>query len=626
MEKYDIIVVGAGHAGVEAALAASRMGCRCLLLSMSADQIATMSCNPAVGGLGKSQLAKELDVLGGQMARMADQSAMQYRLLNEKKGAAVRATRVHVDRHEYRQRMKFFVESQEGLSLKQAQVQKLILDGSKLIGIETSLGQRFYSEAVVLTTGTFMNGKAHVGRIQFTTGRAGEPASVGLSDFLRSIGLKLGRFKTGTVPRVDARSIDWSKTEEQASERDLSPLSVFTKEIRSDLESAHITYTNPRTHEIIQANLTESPLYTGIIESKGPRYCPSVEDKIHRFADKDRHQVFLEREGRQTQEVYVGGLSTSLPYSVQLEFLRTIKGLEKVEIIRPGYAIEYDYIDSTQLKSNLEVKDLEGLFFAGQVNGTSGYEEAAAQGLIAGINAACKVLGREAFILGRDEAYIGVLIDDLTMKGTKEPYRMLSSRAEWRLLLREDNVVERLYQKAQKYDLLSDEDQRTLETKLKSLESLRELSQKIRFKPSDDLHQKIGEFGIPPLKSGISLAELLKRPEASLELLKSLLPKEFKLHAKDEWLQLLTDIKYEGYLRQAKSQIQQMKRLESWRIPSDLVYEQIPGLAREAIEKLNEVRPETLGQASRIDGVNPSSISVLAIYLSRRNNLACANG
>ncbi|TVQ79167.1 MAG: tRNA uridine-5-carboxymethylaminomethyl(34) synthesis enzyme MnmG [Bradymonadales bacterium] len=624
-DSYDVIVVGAGHAGVEAALAAQRKALKVLLLSMSADQIATMSCNPAVGGLGKSQLAKELDILGGQMARIADQSALQYRVLNARKGPAVRATRVHCDRHEYRQRMKFFVESQEGLYLKQAQVTELLFEGHQLIGLKTKGGQPYYSRQIVITTGTFMNGKAHLGHTSFSAGRAGEAASVGLSDFLSSIGLRIRRFKTGTVPRVDARSIDFTKTEEQASDPEASSLSFFTKERRKDLEPAHLTYTNPRTHEIIRQSMDQSPLYSGMIESRGPRYCPSVEDKVLRFPDKDRHQVFLEREGRWTHEVYVGGLSTSLPLDRQEEFLRSIEGLESVEIIRPGYAIEYDYLDSTQLKHNLEVRDVPGLFFAGQVNGTSGYEEAAAQGLMAGINAALRAKGEEAFTLKRAEAYTGVLIDDLVERGTEEPYRMLSSRAEWRLLLREDNVDQRLFPHAKRLGLLSEADLESLESRLSlRQESMARLS-KINLKASEHL-SLFRSLGLEPPSRPMRFVDYMRRPEFKTEHLGPILEaleEGFELSDMD-WTQILTDLKYSGYVKQAETQIHQMDRMERMKIPEALNFGEIKGLPIEAIESLSKNRPRSFFEAKRLQGLTPASLQVLALYIQReRKNHAC---
>jgi len=627
MKDYDVIVVGAGHAGAEAATAVSRMNCCCLLLTMNVDQIGTMSCNPAIGGLGKSQMAKEVDALGGLMARAADSTAMQYRVLNERKGPAVQATRVQVDRHKYRQQMKWRIENQRNIDLKQAQVSKLLLDRGKITGIETSIGQKFYSRAIIITTGTFMNGKAHVGKQNFASGRAGEPPSIGLSDFLKSIGMRIGRFKTGTVPRLDAKSIDYSKLEEQKSQDDCIPLSLFTEKLRKDLCSAYLAFTNERTHEIIHNSLDLSPLYSGIIESRGPRYCPSVEDKIVRFADKNRHQVFLEREGRWTNEVYAGGLSTSLPYDCQIEFLRSIPGLEKVEIIRPGYAIEYDYIDSTQLFPNLEVKEIQGLFFAGQVNGTSGYEEAAAQGLMAGVNAALKVKEQEPFILQRNEAYLAVLIDDLVTKGTKEPYRMLSSRAEWRLMLREDNVDSRLLRHSERLGLLSEEDLEKLHRRIEEKDKLLQQSEKIRIRPDEKINFRLEKQHQLPVRNAMSLREFIKRPKVSPQLIRDVFPEFYLESSRENWKKVFSEIKYEGYIKQSLSQLKKIERLERTRLPLNMNYKNIHGLPYEAIEKLSEVRPITLGQAGRISGISPASLSVLAIYLSRRknNNDACVS-
>lgn len=611
---YRVIVVGAGHAGCEAALAAARMGCSTLLLNLSLDAVAQMSCNPAIGGLAKGHLVREIDALGGEMARNIDATGIQFRILNTKKGPAVRASRAQADRYLYRDRMKQVVEQQSNLDLKQGAVARLLLAGGRVIGVETRDGLSYHGATVVLTTGTFMRGLIHVGLQNYPGGRAGEPASEGLSDHLRSLGLTVGRLKTGTPARLNGRSIDFSRLEPQYGDEAPVPFSFATERIEQPQVPCHITYTNERTHEIIRGGLDRSPLYSGVIEGVGPRYCPSIEDKVVRFPEKEQHQVFLEPEGLRSVEIYPNGVSTSLPPDVQLAFLRTLAGLEQVEIMRPGYAIEYDYVDPIQLRPTLEVQDVAGLFHAGQINGTSGYEEAAAQGLLAGINAALQAQDKPSLVIGRDQGYLGVMVDDLVTLGTREPYRMFTSRAEYRLLLREDNADQRLTELGRRVGLVGDLQYNRYQQKMQRLDVGTRRLEQLRVAPGD--REAVARLGLGDLRNGASLLELLRRPELQIEDL-LFLDSELALLGEDVLEQLEIATKYAGYIDRQREQVERFKRAETITIPTAFDYAQIRGLTAEVREKFISCRPETLGQASRIPGVTPAAIAILSVLLRK---------
>lgn len=620
MENFDVIVIGAGHAGCEAALAASRMKAKTLLITINLDHIAYMSCNPAVGGLGKGHLVKEIDALDGEMGLNIDLTGIQFRILNMKKGPAVRATRIQADKSRYALRMKKRLEEKENLFIRQGMVEKLLVDKDGVFGVAMRWGEKFFSKTVVVTTGTFLRGLIHVGLEQYEAGRMGDIASVGLSQSLKDLGLELGRLKTGTCPRLDGRTIDFTKMEAQHSDDPPEPFSFLTEKITGRLMPCWLTYTNPATHDVIRAGFDRSPLYTGKIKGTGVRYCPSIEDKIVRFADKERHRIFLEPEGLDTMEYYPNGFSTSLPLDIQIAMLRTVPGLEKVEITRPGYAIEYDFVFPTQLYPTLETKVVANLFLAGQINGTTGYEEAAAQGLMAGINAVLKTRGEEEFILRRDEAYIGVMIDDLVTRGVDEPYRMFTSRAEHRLLLREDNADLRLTEKGYHRGLVSEERYKKVLDKKSKIKKAHEMLQSVRLKPTKVTNEMLKDKGIEGIKNPMTLEELLKKPGVTIHHVKQI-EAGFDEIEEDIAYQVELNVKYRGYTDRQMEMVRKTKRLEDRKIPSDVVYKEISGLSREVVERFTKVKPFTLGQASRIPGVTPASITALLVHFKKKGIL-----
>ena len=619
-KKYDIIVVGAGHAGCEAALAASRMGCSVLMMTIDLDGIAKMPCSPSIGGVAKGQLVKEIDALGGEMAKVTDKTTIQYRLLNTKKGPAVQSSRTQNDKIRYHIAMKEVLEKESNIDIKQAMVERLVVEKNHIVGIEDQTGFGYQAPIVILATGTFLKGLVHIGFTSIQAGRAGEFASYGLPDNLKDLGFTLGRMKTGTPARLKQSTIDFTRFEKQEGDTDPRPFSLFTKEMKIDQIPCYIGHTNKKSHQIVRDNLERSALYGGKITGIPARYCPSIEDKIVRFSDKDKHQIILEPEGIDTEEIYASGLGNSLPMDIQIPFVRSVEGLEEVEIMRPAYAIEYDYVDPLQLFPTLETKRTKGLYMAGQINGTSGYEEAAGQGIWAGINAASKIQKRPPFLLDRSEAYIAVMVDDLVTRGTQEPYRMFTSRAEYRLILREDNVDERLIEKGNELGLIHDETVIEMKERQREISAETHRIKSIVIAPSKRVNDYLVKSGSSPIKNATSLGQILKRPELHYENIVFL-----NGHAKkiDESIaqKVEIEIKYEGYIQRQLNEVEKFKNLEKIKIPHGFDYTKVHGLSNELKEKLLRIKPISLGQASRIPGITPAAISIIMIYLKKGGSL-----
>ena len=627
IEEYDIIVIGAGHAGVEASLAASRMGCKVLLATINIEMLAFLPCNPSIGGSAKGIVVREVDALGGEMAKNIDKSYIQMKMLNTGKGPAVRALRAQADKELYSKEMRKTVENQESLTLRQTMIDEILVEDGKVIGVRTATHQEYGAKAVIVTTGTALRGEIIIGDLKYSSGPNHSLASINLADNLKNLGLEIGRFKTGTPPRVKASSINYEETEIQPGDENPNHFSYNSRDedYLKDQIPCWLTYTNSHSHEIINSNLHRAPMFTGVVKGVGPRYCPSIEDKIVRFADKERHQLFLEPEGRNTEEVYVQGLSTSLPEDVQRDLVHSIRGLENAEMMRTGYAIEYDMVLPHQLRATLETKKISGLFTAGQTNGTSGYEEAAGQGIIAGINAALKIQGKPELILKRSDGYIGVMIDDLVTKGTIEPYRLLTSRAEYRLILRHDNADMRLTEMGRAIGLVDDERWQRFETKKYQFENEMKRLDSIKLKPVKETNEKVAAMGFKPLTDAVTAKEFLRRPEVSYQdVVEFIGPAAEELD--DKIIELIeTEIKYEGYISKAMDQVEKMKRMEEKRIPANIDWDDIDSIATEARQKFKLINPETIGQASRISGVNPADISILMVYLEGKSRSISKN-